>query len=93
MNFRNQITIRPCAEVIRLQPRVLRGAIFIIFLSIIFEKIFLDLYLHHMYNINMTFEWDDAKNERNKKIHDGIGSARKATKEETDEYYDNYDLR
>ena len=26
-----------------------------------------------MYNINMTFEWDDAKNERNKKIHDGIG--------------------
>ncbi len=46
-----------------------------------------------MYNINMTFEWDDAKNERNKKIHDGIGSARKATKEETDEYYDNYDLR
>ncbi len=110
------------------------------------KHFFLDLYLHYMYNINMTFEWDDAKNECNKKIHDGIGfefavrvfldekriekfdsehstttedrwnvigmvedilfvvytergdktriiSARKATKEETDEYYDNYDLR
>lgn len=99
-----------------------------------------------MYNINMTYEWDNAKNERNKANHDGISfefavrvfldekriekydwkhstdmedrwnvigrvegvlfvvyterneniriiSARKATKEETDEYYNDYDLR
>ena len=25
-----------------------------------------------MYNINMTYEWDNAKNERNKANHDGI---------------------
>ena len=94
----------------------------------------------------MTFEWDDNKNIKNQKIHDGISfeiavrvfldekrierydekhstededrwdviglvenvlfvvyterkdririiSARKATKEETEEYYDGYDLR
>ncbi len=99
-----------------------------------------------MYNINMVFEWDEDKNESNKKKHDGIGfefavrvfldekriekydsdhstdaedrwdvigkvedvlfvvytergertriiSARKATQEECNEYYENYDLR
>lgn len=99
-----------------------------------------------MYDINMVFEWDNAKNELNKANHDGISfefavrvfldekriekydwkhstdtedrwnvigrvedvlfvvcterddrtriiSARKATREETNEYYDNYDLR
>lgn len=99
-----------------------------------------------MYYINMIYEWDNEKNEYNKKNHDGISfefavrvfldtkriekydynhstdtedrwniigkvndilfvvyterndrtriiSARKATKEEIDEYYDNYDLR
>lgn len=99
-----------------------------------------------MYNINMIYEWDNEKNEINKRKHDGISfefavrvfldekriekydknhstntedrwnvigkvddiifvvytergdrtrliSARKATKEENNEYYDNYDLR
>ena len=99
-----------------------------------------------MYYINMTFEWDNQKNEYNKKNHDGISfefavrvfldekriekydcmhssdtedrwnvigrvedvlfvvyternertriiSARKATQEEINEYYNNYDIR
>lgn len=106
----------------------------------------LDKHLYHIYNINIIFEWDNAKNEYNKKKHDGIGfefvvrvfldekriekydykhstatedrwnviglvddvlfvvyterndkmriiSARKATQEECNEYYDNYDFR
>ena len=106
----------------------------------------IDKYLYHIYHINMSFIWDDNKNEINKKIHDGIGfemavrvfldekrierydekhstpeedrwnviglvdkvlfvvyterkddiriiSARKATAEETEEYYHDYDFR
>ena len=100
----------------------------------------------YIYNVNMLYEWDENKNQLNKRIHDGIGfetavrvfldekriekydskhstiaeerwnviglvndilfvvytergnstrliSARKATKDEEREYYDNYNLR
>lgn len=104
-----------------------------------------DIYISHIYNINMGYEWDDNKNLINQKIHDGISfemavrvfkdpkrierydakhsdtedrwnviglvgkvlfvvftergdnirliSARRATEEETEEYYHDYDLR
>jgi len=31
-----------------------------------------DIYISHIYNINMRYEWDDNKNIINQKIHDGI---------------------
>lgn len=34
---------------------------------------FVDKYLAYIYQINMEFEWDEAKKAINKKIHDGIG--------------------
>ena len=104
-----------------------------------------DIYISHIYNINIGYEWDDNKNIINQKLHDGISfemavrvfkdpkrierydekhsdtedrwnviglvgkvlfvvytergdnirliSARRATKEETEEYYHDYDLR